>query len=133
MATLLVDTNIVSYADNEHGIWQRYEPLVAGHTLLIAAQTVAELRYGALAKNWGERRRTRLELLMGAYTVAYPNDAICTGWAEVRVSSRQKGRPISPADAWIAATALAFEVPLVTHNEKDFDLIDSLKIISEHT
>lgn len=39
--------------------------------------------------------------------------------------------PISAADAWIAATALLYGVPLVTHNRKDFEGIDGLVVISE--
>ena len=95
MAVLLVDTNVISYADNEHSLWNVYEPILSGNTLLTAAQTVAELRFGAMVKRWGERRRTRLEMLLSSYTVAYPNDAVCTEWAKVRTTSYQLGRPIS--------------------------------------
>ena len=84
MAVLLVDTNVISYADNEHSLWQYYKPVLDGQTLLIAAQTVAELRYGALLRNWGTRRKTRLERLMENCTTVYPNDAICTLWAELK-------------------------------------------------
>ena len=129
----MVNTNIISYADNEHSLWQHYEPILDGQTLLIVAQTVAELRYGALLRNWGTRRRARLKRLMESCTTVYPNDTICTLWAELRASRDRKGRPIDAADAWIAATALAFEIPLVTHNAKDFDTIDTLIIISENT
>lgn len=131
MATYLVDTNIISYANNQHSLWQTYEPLVRNHPLLLAAQTVAELRFGAKLNNWGERRQQRLEMLMAKYSVVYPNDNICSAWAEVSAQGRKRGHPVSAEDAWIAATALAFAVPLVTHNRKDFDFINSLEIISE--
>jgi tRNA(fMet)-specific endonuclease VapC len=52
-------------------------------------------------------------------------------WAEAMESGRRNGRPISAADAWIAATALHLDVPLITHNRTHFVGIDSLKIISE--
>ena len=132
MAVLLVDTNVISYADNEHSLWTSYEPILRGNTLLTAAQTVAELRFGAMVKHWGERRRTRLEMLLSSYTVAYPNDAVCTEWAKVRTTSYQLGRPISQSDAWIAATALALGIPLVTHNRRDFDFVPELELISEN-
>jgi len=41
-----------------------------------------------------------------------------------------KGHPISPADAWIAATPLVLSVPLVTNNLKDYRHLDQLQIIS---
>ena len=40
-------------------------------------------------------------------------------------------RPISPQDAWIAATALRYQIPLVTHNAADFDAVEGLTIITE--
>ena len=131
MAIYLVDTNIISYANNKHSLWQNYEPLVRNHTLLLAAQSVAELRLGARLSNWGERRQQRLEMLITTYSVIYPNDSICTAWAEIKAQGKKRGHPISTEDAWIAATALAFAVPLVTHNKKDFDFINGLSIISE--
>ena len=36
-----------------------------------------------------------------------------------------------PADAWIAATALHLDVPLVTHNKNDFLGVDGLTLITE--
>jgi len=131
MATYLVDTNILSYANNEHSLWQVYEPIIEAHSLFIAAQTVAELRFGARYDHWGKRRTQRLEGLISEYVVVYPNDAICTAWAEVRVFGFQQGRSIHESDAWIAATALALGVPLITHNAKDFDFIPDLEVISE--
>ena len=128
MAVLLVDTNIINYAYGEHSLWQDYAPLLEGQTLLVAAQSIAELRFGAKLKNWGERKRKRLEILLINYTVIYPNDDICTAWANVKVQSHQQGQPIRSANAWIAATALAFEVPLVTHNKKDFEFIEGLEL-----
>ena len=38
----------------------------------------------------------------------------------------------SVPDAWGTATALAYDLPLVTHNAKDFAGIDSLKIITKY-
>ena len=36
-----------------------------------------------------------------------------------------------PADAWIAATALLLNVPLITHNAAHYVGIDGLRVISE--
>lgn len=64
--------------------------------------------------------------------VVYPyNRQMCRKWAEVSDDTRRKGRPIGVADAWIAATALLHNIPLVTHNREHFAAIESLEIISE--
>lgn len=36
----------------------------------------------------------------------------------------------NPEDAWIAATALQYELPLVTHNPTDFEDIEKLEIVT---
>ena len=128
---LLADTNILSYAHNEHTLWNAYQPILSGKMVLIAAQSVAELRFGAFRVGWGERRMARLEALIQAYPVVYPTDAICTRWARIRANAEKIGHSIGSNDAWIAATALELEIPLVTHNKKDFDFIDDLIVISE--
>ena len=40
-------------------------------------------------------------------------------WAEVMVLARSVGRRIEVADAWIAATALPYDAPVVTNNPGD--------------
>jgi len=40
-------------------------------------------------------------------------------------------RPIQTPDAWIAATALVYHVPLITHNRADYEMVENLEVISE--
>jgi predicted nucleic acid-binding protein len=44
--------------------------------------------------------------------------------------ARRQGRPIQTADAWIAATALHLNVPLVTHNPHDYRGVIGLTVLS---
>jgi len=46
-------------------------------------------------------------------------------------SAKRNGRPIAPADAWVAATALHLGFPLVTHNRTHFLGVDGLTVLSE--
>jgi len=131
MSTLLLDTNILSYKHNNHTLWARYEPRLEGQVLCVAAQTVAEMRFGALRSGWGQERRARLERLLAGHPVLFPDDAVCTAWATVRLESHLKGRPMSESDVWIAATARALDIPLVTHNRRDFDFLEGLSLVSE--
>jgi len=49
-------------------------------------------------------------------------------WADVRAGRR--ARLVGVADAWIAATALAHGLELVTHDAADFKGIAGLTVIS---
>ena len=55
---------------------------------------------------------------------------LCRKWAEVMVAAQAAGRRIETADAWIAATALLYDAPLVTHNGSDYLGVPGLKLIS---
>jgi tRNA(fMet)-specific endonuclease VapC len=55
---------------------------------------------------------------------------LCRKWAEVMVAAQAVGRRIECADAWIAATALIYDAPLVTHNRSDYLGVPGLSIIS---
>jgi predicted nucleic acid-binding protein len=59
------------------------------------------------------------------------DEAVCLHWAEVKNNAHRIGRQISCEDAWIAATALAYDVPLVTHNPSDFYNVPGLTVITE--
>ena len=50
-------------------------------------------------------------------------------WGKVSREARRKGRPIQTADAWIAASALHYEAPLITNNADDYEMIDELQLL----
>jgi tRNA(fMet)-specific endonuclease VapC len=55
---------------------------------------------------------------------------LCGKWAEVPFAAKKKGRPIQTADAWIAASALHYQVPLITNNRSDYSAVDGLLLLS---
>ena len=131
MSTLLLDTNIVSYQMRGHTLADAYRPLLAGNVLAISFMTVAELYEGARRAAWGARRIGSLESAIRAYVIIPFTVDTCRHWADVRVSRRSQ--PIASDDAWIAATALAHDLPLVRHNPNDFAGIAHLRILTLHS
>ncbi len=127
----IVDTNVISYIFNRHTLGILYKARRQGRMLFTAAQTVKELRYGAFKAKWGAVRLSQLELLLESFRIVQTTDLICTKCAQIRVEARQKGLVLDLADAWIAATALTLEIPLVTHNKKHFEFLEGMVIISE--
>jgi predicted nucleic acid-binding protein len=71
-----------------------------------------------------------LEAYLADFSVLHSDTLLCSAWAAIRNESARKGRPISAADSWIAATALVLSAPLVTNNPKDYQRLDELQIVS---
>jgi predicted nucleic acid-binding protein len=67
------------------------------------------------------------------FVIVLIDRALCRTWAEVGDQARRKGRPIQAANSWIAATAIALGVPLVTNNRDDFAGVDDLMMLPEVT
>ena len=130
MSSLVVDTDVVSFLFKNHQFGRLYEPDLAAQTLLISFMTVAELDRWAIQSRWSEARRRWLHVHIERFVVAPFNRALCTLWAEVTVAAQTRGRRIECADAWVAATAVRYDVPLVTHNREDYLGVPGLKLIS---
>jgi len=130
MNTVLLDTNVVSFLFKGDSRTSVYAPHLQGHRLAISFMTVAELFQWAAIRNWGAHRTEQLESSLQQYLVLPFDIALCRLWGETRAQCRAVGRPISPQDAWIAATALRHSLPLVTHNPNDFAVIEGLTLIT---
>ena len=128
-AKALVDTDVVSFIFNNSQLGVPYRQYVRKRALLISFMTLAEIERGMRLANWGAKKRDDIEgFLTAKFAVIHTNDAICRKWAEI---TSIKERPVAYADAWIAATAIVYRVPLITHNRKHFEVIAGLKVISE--
>jgi len=128
MSALLLDTNIVIYALNRVRYYELYRRHLDGMVATISVITVAELYEGAFRAGLGSKTHRNIIAGLDQYTVLPLDENVCRLFGKIRFESRN--RPISVPDALIAATALAYDLPLVTHNVKDFTEIDSLKLIT---
>ncbi len=83
---VVVDTNVLSWLFDErpNPLADRYRSLIGAQPVVVAFQTVMELRYGVLRAQWGVLRRLRLERRLAALDVVQPDDALITVCAELR-------------------------------------------------
>jgi predicted nucleic acid-binding protein len=125
----LLDTNVISE-------WVRPRPDAGVITWLaevdedrvyLSVVTLAELRHGIERMDDGSRKR-RLdswlsdELPLRFESRVLPIDEdVADAWGRIVAARATMGRPIGAMDAFIAATAKAHGLTLVTRNTADFD------------
>lgn len=91
----------------------------------VSALTIAELRRGALRLGPGAKRRA-LETFIGEVVEFYsdrivPIDlSVAERWAELAHAYKAAGVVVGLVDELIAATALAYDLTLVTRNTRHF-------------
>jgi tRNA(fMet)-specific endonuclease VapC len=129
MSTVLIDTDIASFIFKGSNYADPYLPLLSEQELALSFMTVAELFQWAILRQWGDRRLAQLEQYLSNYLIIPVDQPLCRKWAQVRADRQSTGQPISPQDAWIAATVLRHDLPLVTHNIKDFQEIPHLRLL----
>ncbi|HEY6779385.1 MAG TPA: type II toxin-antitoxin system VapC family toxin [Thermoleophilaceae bacterium] len=91
----------------------------------ISPITVAELHVGVLAATDVDiraRRLATLEAVTDIETLPIDN-AVAAVWALLRVHLAQAERRVNVNDLWIAATAVAHDLPVVTQDD-DFGLLE---------
>ena len=93
----------------------------------VSSVTRAELIYGARRS---ARAAENLQVLAAFFAplVTVPFDDACAEqYGTMRAALAAEGRPIGPNDLLIAATALAYDLTLVTHNLGEFSRVAGLK------
>jgi predicted nucleic acid-binding protein len=94
---------------------------------LVSVITIAELQAGVLAASDSISRSRRLVTLQVALDAeVVPVDVRSAQvWAELRVRLRDAGRRVNVNDLWIAAIAIANDLPVVSQDD-DFDALSDL-------
>jgi toxin FitB len=120
---MLLDTNIVIYACQPEGRW--LSPWTSHPDTAIASVTrVESLGFAGITSTEDFAIR---DFLLKSLTYPLDDDII-----ERAIALRQQKR-MKLGDAIIAATALAYDLPLVTRNDDDFKHIIDLTLINPFT
>lgn len=127
---VVVDTVVISFLFKNHSFAPAYQALLAGRPLAVSLISLAEIEYGMEAKSWGSARRALMHQFLARFTPLLPDAETAILWARIKNQCEKKGRPITFADAWVAAAAVQLNVPLATHNVGDYAGVDALTILT---
>ena len=96
----------------------------------ISVVTLGELRLGVLQAGdpAAASRRLSTYQLAQRFEALPVDEAVSDAWALLVSRLRQAGRKVPVNDSWIAATALAHGVPIVTQ-DADYDAMPDVEVI----
>ena len=122
----LADTSVFIARESDRPLHESLFP----DELAVSIITIGELRAGVLATNDVKIRDQRLATLTAAMTLdpVSVDDDVAAQWARLRVLLRDSGQRMPVSDSWIAATAMALNVPIVTQDD-DYIRLAELPVI----
>jgi predicted nucleic acid-binding protein len=118
---VLIDTDVFSllFVDPRRPDKRRtgWRNALAGRAVVIAAQTRAEVLAGARMADWGPPRYADLLAQLDATATLPVTAARVAAYAELKAECRRMGhslwQKLHDGDRWVAASAIAFELPLL--------------------
>lgn len=119
----LLDTSVLIAIESGRSLRTEAMP----GTTAISVVTKAELRLGIFAAADIETRDQRLMTFeLANRMVSLPVDeAVSRAWAQMRAYLAASGQRVAVNDMWIAATAAAHEIPVLTQ-DGDFDALNGV-------
>lgn len=124
MSNLLIDTGpIIRHLRGEQQTVQLLRVLSRGGRLAISAITRIEIR-----SRMHPDERFATQKLLGRFLTLAVDREIADRTGDLRNTLRLQGRALGLADAVIAATAIAYDLTLLTYNQTDFEVVPSLRI-----
>ena len=120
---VMLDTDTCIYARKRAAGFAPKLPLQdCGISIIV----LGELESGVARSSRVAENRASLRDLLATVQVIDLDAEVARRYGRLWAHLRSIGRPIGPNDLWIAAHALAREVPLVTHNLSEFRRVPDL-------
>lgn len=119
----ILDTSIFVALESGRALSQEALPMQSA----ISIVTRAELRAGVLAAEDIATRDRRIATFEASrvFSVLPIDRDVDSAWAQMRAYLAASGRRVNANDMWIAATAAAHEIPVLTQ-DGDFDALDGV-------
>ena len=124
----LLDTNTLIYYFK--GMGNVAKRLLSTSPSEIALSTIVlfELEVGIAKSMSPRKRKAQLQEFTSLVNIVSFDRAAAELAAEIRAKLEKRGVLIGPYDILVAASALATNSTLVTHNRKEFERVESLRI-----
>lgn len=124
----LLDTNMCIYAQkkNPNVLAKMRENFHEG--IAVSSITLAELEYGVQASDCPERNTIALLKFLAVVDVLPFGSAAASEYGKIRADLRRKGTPTGNMDMLIAAHAKAEGLIAVTHNTREFERVENLRL-----
>jgi predicted nucleic acid-binding protein len=129
MSGFLIDTNVLSEYNRPGGPdagVKRWLETTDRQSQYVSVVTLAEIQKGIELLAAG-KRRVQLEQWLKHDLEAWFSDRVllidrqvASRWASLLAKGARAGRPVPTVDSLIAATALAYDLTIVTRNVRDF-------------
>ena len=119
---VVLDTTVASLLLRPDERLELYREEMDRRRLVLPFQAVAELRRGIRMAGWGSARAAVLDRLLQKAIVHNVSQQLIEAWVEISCHAERRGRRLETGDAWIAATAIRLQLPLLTHDADFRDL-----------
>lgn len=125
MSGSLIDTNvIIKLLNGDKKAADLFDSLDDIHISVI---TAGELFYGAQKSSRIDENTILFKSFLSEYSMVEINESVSEAYGQIKANLVKQGINIPENDIWIAATAISYNLDLVTYDEH-FKNINNLKI-----
>lgn len=94
---------------------------------------LSDIVLGELAFGWENSTKPvtakrKVEQFLAHFPRLNTDEATAKVYGQIRQTLQSSGKPIGMNDFWIAAQAMAHKMILVTHNTREFERVEGLKL-----
>ena len=124
----LLDTDILIYSLKGNEAVLRHVERRQHDPMQISVISLMELYYGAHKSERSAANLARVRRMENSFDILQVDHSIAETFGMIKSDLESQGAPLDDSDLVIAATALAFNLTLVTNNEKHFQRLQGLKL-----
>ena len=121
----MLDTDTCIYAMSAA---EGFEPKLPLQDCAISVVVLGELEWGVQHSQRVQRNQVVLDEWLTAVQVTNMNADVGRRYGLLRAHLAAAGQMIGPNDLWIAAHALSLELPLISHNLREFERVPRLAV-----